>query len=326
MPLRIDTSKGGGWGKWNRKYPTQGNGIPVIYIIRADGEMLYGKSGNPQGAGLPRLLEREIKRSGTILTDKELKLLGDVSMRAKLALKKKNWEAVAKQIRRAKKIGKLGATGSYAKAAMQVDKMVGQLVAHATEQMNSLQEHFETKPADWKTALALVKTYRLYGHLPPLKKPMLQLVSLAKKSDGGKSLLKQAAMFDKVHLLLASEKNGTKKAAIALQRFLEAYPSSPGAPAAKEWLGKLQRKIALAAPSTKEGKSSDSSTLKEEPMPAADSFRTWKFKDGRKSLEAKLLDVENSKAVLKTKAGKTVKIPLDELTKADLLFIEDNWW
>jgi hypothetical protein len=36
VPLKVDTD-GDGWGEWATKYRHEGNGIPILFVIRADG-------------------------------------------------------------------------------------------------------------------------------------------------------------------------------------------------------------------------------------------------------------------------------------------------
>ena len=45
-------------------YPIDGRGIPRIYVVRADGEMLYGAVGSLPGDELPQMLLATLKQSG----------------------------------------------------------------------------------------------------------------------------------------------------------------------------------------------------------------------------------------------------------------------
>jgi len=43
VPLKVETA-GEPWQKWATKYKPEGKGIPIIYVIRSDGQMMYGKT------------------------------------------------------------------------------------------------------------------------------------------------------------------------------------------------------------------------------------------------------------------------------------------
>ena len=67
VPFHLDTRKQE-WQAWARKHPHDGNGIPIVYVVRSDGETLYAKTGAPQGDDLPRLLVAQLTRSGKAIT------------------------------------------------------------------------------------------------------------------------------------------------------------------------------------------------------------------------------------------------------------------
>ena len=54
-----------------------------------------------------------------------------------------------------------------------------------------------------------------------------------------------------------------------------------------------------------------------------DENRTWKDSTGKFSVEAKLLSIQDGQVVLKTTAGKEIKIPLERLSQEDRLFAEE---
>ena len=54
-----------------------------------------------------------------------------------------------------------------------------------------------------------------------------------------------------------------------------------------------------------------------------DENRTWKDSTGKFSVEARLLSIQDGQVVLKTTAGKEIKIPLERLSQEDRLFAEE---
>ena len=75
VPLKIETN-GAEWAKWSRQYRAEGRGIPIIYVIRADGKQLFSRSGSLPGMELPVMLQQAIAQAGTIYNDLQLHLLG----------------------------------------------------------------------------------------------------------------------------------------------------------------------------------------------------------------------------------------------------------
>jgi len=57
--------------------------------------------------------------------------------------------------------------------------------------------------------------------------------------------------------------------------------------------------------------------------PSPDENRTWKDSTGKFSVEAKLLSIQDGQVVLKTTAGKEIKISLERLSQEDRLFAEE---
>lgn len=52
-------------------------------------------------------------------------------------------------------------------------------------------------------------------------------------------------------------------------------------------------------------------------------FRTWTSRNGKFTVNAKLLSVEDDKADLEKKDGRVIQLPLDKLSKADVAFVEE---
>ena len=75
VPLKLTTDGGADFGKWRRKYPVKGAGIPIVYVVRADGKLLYGQVGAPAGASLQQVLYTALRQSGRSYSNAEVALL-----------------------------------------------------------------------------------------------------------------------------------------------------------------------------------------------------------------------------------------------------------
>lgn len=71
VPLKVTTS-GADWGKWARKHGTPGNAIPMIYVVRADGELLFSGVGSMPGQELFTMLKKVTSEMGVLLNDQQL--------------------------------------------------------------------------------------------------------------------------------------------------------------------------------------------------------------------------------------------------------------
>ena len=70
VPLELKSNEPE-WSAWERKFPSEGNAIPIVYIVRADGQVLYGKSGSPDELG--KFLVAYRKQAGAALSAKQVK-------------------------------------------------------------------------------------------------------------------------------------------------------------------------------------------------------------------------------------------------------------
>ena len=65
--LLLDTDDPVQWPRWNSRYKVDGDGIPAVFIVRADGEPIYSGTGAPRDLG--GFLERHLEAGGTVLDD-----------------------------------------------------------------------------------------------------------------------------------------------------------------------------------------------------------------------------------------------------------------
>ena len=70
VPLNLVDAEADHKGEWLQRYRPEGNAIPFVFVVRADGEKLYAKSGAPEA--LPQFLAEHLKQAGTVLSDAEV--------------------------------------------------------------------------------------------------------------------------------------------------------------------------------------------------------------------------------------------------------------
>lgn len=170
VPVKLDV-KSDEYQQWRREHQSEGNSIPKLFVVRADGETLYGKSGSLRGDALPAMLSEALSKSGRILsaaeaeaitvaadTFAELKAEGDI-------------QRAIKALSRVKKIGVAGQIESYADPASRLNQLVGEMYTEVTSELTELGGEIEDGEAEAKVAamLRFLELRRSYTALAVLK-------------------------------------------------------------------------------------------------------------------------------------------------------------
>ena len=306
MPLKVDT-QGDEWAAWSRKYRHEGTGIPILYVVRANGEIAYAKSGAKGGDELPLFLAEHLTTAGTIFSDAQLtQIKGAVDDSSKAMSAGDSWTAV-KRLESLKKIGQPGKFGSFASVALEADALYTKLVEEGTAALKTAQEQLAGEDK-FAGMLGIVSASRIYGKLPELRKELVSAERDLNKKADLKEELKQAQALDRAIALLGQ--NSTKKQAKpALEVIVTRFPNTPAAERAQAKLAELTG----AAPVNPANPA--------EVAPAASGLRTWSDTTGKFRIEAELVSVEDGKVNLKKKDGEVVSVPLGKLSKADQEFV-----
>jgi hypothetical protein len=302
VPLKVDTD-GDDWQTWDRKYPSEGNTIPILFVIRADGQMLYGKSGSKQGDELPRFLAQQLLTAGTIFSDQQLQTIRAAVGESNKAIADGDMFAAVKRMESLRKLGTPGKLGSYASIALEADALYARLVEEGKTALASAQGRLK-EDDNFEGVLAIVSANRIYGSLPDLRKDLTTAERELAKNSELKDALKQAEALDRA-LALAAQKGATlrKSGIAALGQVIARFPNTPAATLAQ---AKLTELGVEAPPATK----ADSRT-----------FRTWTDVTGQFKVEAELVSAAGGSVQLKKKDGSLVNVPLDKLSAADRDFL-----
>ncbi len=238
VPLKVDTDGGESWQKWASKYKHEGNGIPIIFIIRADGQMMYGKSGGMGADALRTFMAQQLAQAGRVLTDVEARLLDDAVQTAQKALDEDDTGAAVKALASLRKVGPPGQLGSYAKAALEADKLVEKVLEDARQSIAKAREAIEGGNGSFEAVRTLVEARRVYSAFPELKREVIAATRDLNREDSLREMVQQAEALDRA-LALGDLAGGESKAAAALERLLEQYPDGPAAEAARQALARL---------------------------------------------------------------------------------------
>lgn len=300
VPLKIDTD-GDNWQAWSRKYRHEGSAIPILYVVRANGDLAYGKSGSKQGDELPKFLAEHLATAGRIFNDAQLAAIQGAVTDANKALAEGDAGTAVKRLEGLKKLGEPGKFGSFATVALEADALYAKLVEQGQGALKAAQEQLAGNDK-FAGVLGIVSANRIYGKLPELRKDLVSAERDLSKDAELKEHIKQAEAVDRA-LALLSLKNGKKSAMSALETVITRFPNSPAAELAKAKLAEL----GAAVPAGVDG-------------PVAE-LRTWSDASGKFQIEATLIGVADGKVQLKKKSGEVVTVPTDKLSKEDQEFL-----
>jgi hypothetical protein len=226
IPLKVRTDEGADWGKWARKYPVEGNGIPKFYIIRADGTKMVAMQGAPPDNELPKMLAAAVDQSGRILKDSEIALLDTSVTEAKEAVAAGSMAKAAVALAKLNSLGTLGDLKSYSALALEADALFKQVMEGAVKSIEEAKGKLADKETAFDGVLTLVEGERAYVSFPPIKLVVNKSVKEAEKNAALEDAFKQARALDRARRLPPT--GPTKSKAIeAYQTVITRYPGTP---------------------------------------------------------------------------------------------------
>ena len=299
IPLKIETN-GSEWGKWVSRYQHEGNSIPIVFVVRADGQQLFGKSGSLPGPELPLMIEQVLSQAGTIYSDQQLQILKSSLDKAKANLAAGDTAGAVRELSKTGKLGTLGSLGCYAQVAVEADGFAKKLVEQGSAALKAANDQLGQEATRLEGAIALAEAKRIYSALPPLKSELAAATAAARKNPDVRDTLRLAEQLDEARDQL--QKPATQRRAVTvLNRIIADNPGTPAAKLASDWLQAQN----LAAPAAD----------------AAKTFCTWTSDRGT-TLEAALVDFGFGQPAAKTdpfvvlekRDGQRVQVPLDRLS------------
>lgn len=283
VPLKIDTASDE-WRSWVTKYPYDGRSIPIVFVVRADGEKIYAKSGSLPRSELPQLLSNSLSVAGTMLTERQLNDANKALEQLKKAQESNDWAEIGKSLRLAKRVGPLGAIGSYAQVASDLDKSISELGESSMARLKKIESAVadESLGEDDKVNLA-------------------KIFLLAKNELGKISSLNPEIS----RMLKSIERSPSIRQTIAEVK-------SSGVPITRESVVDIDTVSSASSVNSEDRKTNNPNS------------RTWISHNGRFSINAELKGVDDGKATLLQENGETVMVTVSRLSKEDQKFIQDN--
>ncbi len=324
VPLKVDTGTPE-WQKWASQYRAEGNGIPIIYVIRADGQMLYGRSGALTGNALPQMLIQAGSGAGKILTDAQVGVVQKAVHAAQVAMDQQDYELAVRKLVALKKLGTPGHLGSFAQPALKADQLAKQLADIAHAKLGEIKQKMVGEPLQGLVMLADVR--RSFSALPAVKADVVKIERKYAKDPQLRDLRRDADALARARALARSPK-GHKRAVESLQALAKRGPDTPVGAAAADMLRQLDSKQLagndangdVGNTESVEGQTSGEEATARERRP----LRTWTDVTGKYRVRARLLRIAETQVVLRREDGQQVSVPLGKLSREDRRYIESS--
>ena len=356
VPLKV-TSSGEEWQQWARKFKHEGSGIPILYVVRADGEQLYGKSGSLRGDDLIELMAAASQQSGRILNEAEFALLESCNLAAESALAEGELESAAQALAPLAKIGQLGGMQSYAESALKADSLAMQISEQVMSFVSdTVKPKLEEEDKVFEGVVDLTHAQEFYNNFPGVKAATDALVKDVKKDKEHRFFIKPAKALVKARLIATSPKASDKKRAEkAYVSVIGRYSDLPVAKIAREELKALNPESEAladgfvasdedaqddeapgdtesassetdASPKVSEKSNGDAWAESEVPTLSYDDelIRQWVDVTGKFKIEAKLIEVTDEYVRLKKENGSEVKVSLSKLGQSAKDYLESR--
>ena len=240
VPIKIDTGSKE-YGIWSRLHKKQGSGIPIVYIVRADGQTMYAKSGSLNTEELAQLLGTCLENSGRIFSKREVDLMLTVD-EAVVQLREQG--ETVKAIRKLSELKKLGInanTATYAKPVSALVTHVEELTELGRKDLAKVRELLtddatEQQQIDALTAFAEARS--TFSKLPTLKSDFTKINRQLTRDKELRALSKDLKTIKRYQS--AKSKSAIERGIAALTKIVEARKEGALADQAKELLAKLK--------------------------------------------------------------------------------------
>ena len=238
---------------WAQHYKPSGNGVPLIYIVSAEGKEIYNKSGAPQGDGVKQLLAMGIEQTGG-----PKKIEVEKPGRDVLAGMMRKIDALLARDKKAEVIALVAPHAEKAAGHEKLGPMIQQWTKEATDELDKAKTQLASADEAVAAIVAILGTQRVYGELPGVKEPLAKLLDDVKQDPQKKDSLQQAEALDKAHAL--EDRGSSRNAAAAYRGVISKYPDTPAAQLAQKRLDDLGAKPTAVASRPRPGPSAPGSS------------------------------------------------------------------
>lgn len=233
--LLLDTDDPVQWPRWNSRYKVDGDGIPAVFIVRADGMPIYAGTGAPRDLG--GFLERHLEAAGTVLDDAGLAELTTAALDLSRGWRRRDPATVIEEL------NKRLDPENYSLPARQIAAITDQMRKLATSRLaaaeRDLKQIDRNPDAAFEAALAVLELARDYGGLAEFGDDLKARVTALAADGITTPVFERARQVIEAESLYASGKRD--EATAALRSLGTAYQDTPAAAYATRMLARWEK-------------------------------------------------------------------------------------
>ncbi len=295
-----------------------GNGIPQLYVVRADGEQIYGGAGALSGDDLPTMLMASLKRSGRAFTNQEADFLNRTVRASELALQAGDLLKTGVILSEVGKLGPHENLGSFAEPAIKSKELYMELKKQIDSRMAKakvdLLDSNAAEPLD--TLLTVYEGEAVAKLFPKWKGTASSITRAIKKQTQYSIAAEQAELLVRARVVAASLTPRIRNRAESIYTSaIRRFPNTEADTIARAELAKV-------AP--------DSKILNMQSVapaagpPQASKFRTWATQKGDFKTQAKYVRQKAGKVQLMKQDGETIVVEIAILSSNDQKYISER--
>jgi hypothetical protein len=320
VSLKIVTDNNPDWAQWSRKYPMKGNSIPQLYVVRADGEQLFGGAGSLPGDALPLMLRSTLSRAGRSFDPQQAAFLDQKVREAEEAVTAGNYLTAGLRLSELSKLGNPDELQSYAEQALKAAMLFDDL----RSRLDQMTEQTKTQLLDQdgggvlEAMLVLGEVESVLRMFPKWRADASSVAREYSKDDRYAQASQQAMSIVQARLAAASAEARVKARAENLYAsVLRKYPGTEAAEIAKEELLQVNPDSKIIANMIDGSGSGNSSS-------AGIAFRTWSTLQGDFQTRAKYLSHSVDRVRLEKETGETIEVAIELLSQQDRDYLKQH--
>ncbi len=299
LAIDVDTPD---FRTWERMFPRSSSAIPGLYVVSSAGEQVYGSEGGIAADALKAALLTSLTDAGRMPNEAALeKLTAAIDAAEEHRDAGRTAEALAALRPAEREFLRYGEILGLTPAGERATAFLNKLQEEGRRQLAAATAASESADR-WATARALAATERDYGLVPALKEDIQEAFKAFGATAEDKLLLRQAKDLVRAEGLLVDAAD-SKRAETALQQIVKLHPGTAAAREAVKLLGTSSARGAVVAGSS-------------------GGMRKWSDVTGKHTVEAELVGVADGVVSLRTKQGKTVKVPVAKLNAEAKAFLD----
>lgn len=295
-----------------------GNGIPQLYVVRADGEQIYGGAGALSGDDLPTMLLASLKRSGRAFTNQEAEFLQRTVQASELALQSGDLLKTGVVLAEIGQLGPHDNLGSFARPALKSKELYLELKKRIDSKIAAgkaeLLDTNAEKPL--KPLLAVYEAEAVAKLFPKWKITTSGLTRELKKQPQYTLQAEQAEAIVRARVVAASLSPRIRNRAESLYTsVIRRFPNTEADALARGELAAVVPNAKILSMQSEDMKQSTKKSL---------TFRTWATQNGDFKTRAKYLHQKAGKVQLMREDGKTIVVDVAILSSDDQKYISER--